>query len=109
MDSSVVVYTLRTICVTEHQWIARAETTMEDDSIESVTVARAENLLSLQRNLSTAPPMMFGRIPSTWREPYEDMKVTVEEKIIKQDLMTGDLIYERGLEAYTIPYKYMGT
>jgi hypothetical protein len=83
-------------------------TTMEDDLIDSVVVARAENLLTLQGQLRKEPPRVFMLPPPAWREPHDDMVVTVSETLIKQDLMSGKALSEREMEKYEIPFQYMG-
>lgn len=104
----IFAYTLRTISVTENQWISIAATTMEDDSIPSVEMARSANLKSLHASLAAPPPMELG-VPTTWREPHDDMKVTVTDTIVRHDLVTGEIHEERELESYTIKYAAMNT
>lgn len=105
--NEVIAYTFRTISVTENGWISQAQTTMADDTLEEVAVARAENLDTLYGLIATAPPRMFT-LSSTWRPPYDDMPVKIQETLIKQDLMSGKAISEWEMEPYTIPYQYMG-
>lgn len=106
MTTDIITYTLRTIAVTEHQWISMTATTMEDDSIPSVEEARRTNLRAIHKSIAIPPSMDLG-VPSTWREPFADMKVTVSDSIIKQDLMTGAALEERELERYTVSYGSM--
>jgi len=106
---AAIVYSFRSISVTETNWISQTSTTMEDDSIDAVSMARAENLAELHRLIAVPPPPLFARITSSWREPYDDMSVEIQETLIKQDLMTGKSLSEREMEPYKIPYQYMGT
>lgn len=105
MIQSISVYSLRTIAVTEFQWISIAATTIEDDTIPSVEAARSRNLKELHETISTEPPGLG--LPSTWRKPTSDMKVTVRDTIVKQDLTTGKTLEERELAEYILPYYAM--
>ena len=100
-------YSLHTLAVTEFQWVVTAATTMEDDSIPAVDRARAVNLKTLHRMLAMAPPWEDTDVPSEWRPPTDDMKVTVHDTIIRKDLMTGRTLEERELAKYDLPYYVM--
>ena len=102
----ISAFTFRTVAVIENQWISIASTTMETDSLPYVEAARVENLQALHQNLAVPPPMDLGR-GSTWREPKDDMMVTITDTIVKHDLMTGATLDERPLEPYNILYRSM--
>lgn len=106
-ETVIIAYTLRTIAVTADQWIASIATTMEDDSVVAVEQARIHNMKSLHTNLATPPPMAPMGLSSAWREPYDDLRVTIHETIIKQDLISGMALDERELETYTVRYDLM--
>jgi hypothetical protein len=105
---SVHAFTLRAISVTERGWISHTATTMEDDSEMSLRLARAENLMNLHSIIAKEPAGFALRIPTTWSPPSDDMKVTVRETIIKQDLMTGKNLGETDVDDYEILYAQMG-
>jgi hypothetical protein len=105
-ETVIIAYTLRTTAVTEHQWIAYVSTTMEDDTIGAAQEAHRRNLKALHTNLAIPPPVPEGMV-SAWREPYNELLVTIHEKVIEQDLISGLSLSERNLETYTIRYDLM--
>mgnify|MGYP003511747435 CR=1 FL=1 len=108
-ETVIIAYTLRTVAVTADQWIASIATTMEDDSIVAVEQASARNMKAIHTNLAVPPPLAPMGLASAWREPYDDLRVTIHETIIKQDLISGIALDERQLETYTTRYDLMNT
>jgi len=107
-ETTIITFTLRTVGVTEDQWISSTATTMEDDTIESVERARVRNLKALHTSLATPPPALTPLgLSSAWREPYDDLRVTIHEKIIRQDLISGEALEERELGTHTTRYYLM--
>lgn len=102
----IIAYTLRTIAITQHQWIAAANTVLEGDSVDDVDKARAENLQTLHHTLAQPPPKRLSK-GTTWQQPYHDMSVTIHDTLTKHDLMTGKTLDERELAKYDIPYYAM--
>jgi hypothetical protein len=108
-ETVIIAYTLRTIAVTADQWISSIATTMEDDTIGAVQQAHSRNMKALHTNLATPPPLAPLGLSSAWREPYNELLVTIHETVIKQDLISGEALDERNLETYTIRYDLMNT
>lgn len=107
-ETVIIAYTLRTIAVTADQWIASVATTMEDDTLGAVQQAHVRNMEAIHKNLAVPPPVPEG-MASAWREPYNELLVTIHETVIKQDLISGEALDERNLETYTIRYDLMNT
>lgn len=103
-SETYAAYSLRTIAITEHQWITVAATSMLDKTDPSVRAAQAENSVVLHRSLANQPPMLLGQA-TTWREPEPEMKVTVHDTIVKQNLVTGEAVEEHELKPYVVLYQ----
>ena len=105
--TSFPTWTLRTVAVTEHQWITVAATVIEDDSVDAVADGRTTNLQTIYRNLTQRPPGLTLGQGATWHDPYPEMRVEVHDTLVRQDLETGVSLEERALTTYTLPYDAM--